>query len=60
LARKVEMQLSRPNAMGGHWLITFSFHARKNTIVNNTITISDMHGSQARTNIDVGNEINHV
>jgi hypothetical protein len=41
-------------------LMAISFPTRKNTIVNNTITISDMHGNRARTNIDVGNEINHI
>jgi hypothetical protein len=41
-------------------LMAFSFPTRKNTIMNNTITISDMHGNRARTNIDVGNDINHI
>lgn len=41
-------------------IISFSFFVRKNTTMNNTITIGDVHGSQTRTNIDVMNEINHI
>jgi hypothetical protein len=37
--------------------IAFSFLVRKNTTMNNTITISDVHGSQAKTNIDVANVV---
>ncbi len=37
--------------------ISFSFLVRKNTTMNNTITISDVHGSWAKTNIDVVNVI---
>jgi hypothetical protein len=32
--------------------IAFSFIVRKNTTMSNNITISDVHGSQAKTNID--------
>jgi hypothetical protein len=37
--------------------ISFSFLVRKNTTMNNTITISDVHGSWAKTNIDVINVV---
>jgi len=40
--------------------IIFSFHARENTTMDNIIMINDLHASQARTNIDVPNEINHM
>jgi hypothetical protein len=37
--------------------IAISFPSRKNIIVNNTITISDEHASQARTNIEEANAL---
>jgi len=37
--------------------IAFSFLVRKNTTMNNTITISDVHGSQVKINIDVVNVV---
>ncbi len=40
--------------------IAFLFCARKNTMVNNTITISDVHVTWAKVNIDVANEVNHI
>jgi len=40
--------------------IAFSFLARKNTTFNNIITISDVHDSQIKTNIDVANEVNYM
>ncbi len=40
--------------------IAFSFLARKNTTLNNIITISDVHDSQIKTNIDVANEVNYM
>ncbi len=41
-------------------IISFSFFARKNTTMNNTRTISDVHDNQTKTNIDVMNETNHI
>ncbi len=40
--------------------ITFSFPVRKYTTMNNIITISDVHVSQTRANIDVANEVNYM
>jgi hypothetical protein len=40
--------------------IAFLFCARKNTTMNNTIIISDVHGTWAKVNIDVANEVNHI
>jgi hypothetical protein len=40
--------------------IAFLFCARKNTMVNNTITISDVHGTWVEVNIDVAIEVNHI
>ncbi len=40
-----------------NFILIFS---RKNTTMNNTITISDVNGSCTRTNIGVINEINHI
>jgi hypothetical protein len=40
--------------------IAFSFPIRKNTTMNNIITISDVHASWGRANIDVVNEVNHM
>ncbi len=40
--------------------IAFSLPTRKNTTMNNIITISDMHCSLVKSNIDVANEINHI
>ncbi len=40
--------------------ITFSFHARTNITMDNIIMISDLHVSQAKANIDVAYEINHM
>jgi hypothetical protein len=40
--------------------IVISFLARKNTTMNNIITISDVHASWGRTNIDVANEMNYM
>jgi hypothetical protein len=37
--------------------IACSFLVRKNTTMNNTITINDLHGSWAKTNIDVVNVV---
>ncbi len=37
--------------------LAFSFLVRKNTTMNNTITINDVHGSWAKTNIDVVNVV---
>ncbi len=54
------MQLIRPNAMGGHWFYYFSFPTRTNTTMDNIIMISDLHASQAKANIYVANEINHM
>jgi hypothetical protein len=40
--------------------IGFSFLARKSTTMDNIITIGDLHPSQAKANIDVANEVNHM
>jgi hypothetical protein len=40
--------------------IVFSFHAKKNTTMNNIIMIIDVHASRARSNIDVANEVNYM
>jgi hypothetical protein len=40
------MMLSRMGMM--NIIISFSFFARKNTTMNNTITISDVHGNQIK------------
>ncbi len=40
--------------------VAFSFLARKNTTLNNIITISDVHDNQIKTNIDVANEVNYM
>jgi hypothetical protein len=45
LARKVEMQLNKPVQWVDINSIAFTFLARKNTTMNNTITIDDMHGN---------------
>jgi hypothetical protein len=55
---KCTIMLSRMGMMS--IIISFSFFARKITTMNNTITISDVHGSQTKTNIDAMNEINHI
>jgi hypothetical protein len=39
--------------------IAFSLLSRKKMIVNNTITISDVHASWARANIEEVNALNH-
>jgi hypothetical protein len=40
--------------------IVFSFPAGKNTAMDNIIMICDLHVSQSKANIDMGNEINHM
>jgi hypothetical protein len=40
--------------------IAFSFPSRKNITMNSTITISDVHVSQARINIEKVNALNHI
>jgi hypothetical protein len=40
--------------------IVFSFLPRKNTAMDNIITICDLHVNQIRANIDMGNEINQM
>ncbi len=40
--------------------IVFSFPTRKNTTMNNIITISDVHASRATTNINVANDVNYM
>jgi hypothetical protein len=40
--------------------IAFLFCARKNTMVNNTITISYVHVTWAKVKIDVANEVNQI
>jgi hypothetical protein len=39
--------------------IAFSLPSRKNIIVNNTITIGDVHANWARVNIEEANALNH-
>jgi hypothetical protein len=39
--------------------IAFSFPSRKNITINNTITISDVHASWAKANIEEANALNH-
>jgi len=46
--------------MGGYWLFVFSFPTKKNTTMNNMIMINDVHASQARTNINVTNDVNYM
>ncbi len=40
--------------------IGFSFHIRKNTMMNNIVMISDVHVSRTKANIDVANEMNYM
>ncbi len=40
--------------------VVFSFPTRKNTTMNNVITISDVHASRATTNINVANDVNYM
>ncbi len=54
------MQLIRPNAMGDIDFTAFSFPTKKNTTMNNIITINDVHASWTRANIDVANEVNYM
>ncbi len=51
LARKVEMQLSKPMQWVDINSIAFTFLARKNTTMNNTIIINNMHGNQAKATL---------
>ncbi len=39
--------------------IAFSFPLRKNITVNNIITISDVHATQVKANIEEANALNH-